>query len=647
MSESVFQITEAEAPAGSGRFAEVYRRSVDEPEAFWGQAAAEIDWSKPWERVLDDSRAPFYRWYAGGRLNTCYNALDRHVERGRADQLALIYDSPLAGTAGTFTYRELRDTVAKVAGALVAQGVEPGDRVVIYMSMVPEAAIAMLACARIGAIHSVVFGGFAANELATRIEDAQPKVVMCSSCGIEPGRLVAYKPLLDAALDMVAAKPARCIVLQRPELEAELDPRRDVSWAEAVSHAEPADCIDVDATDPLYILYTSGTTGQPKGIVRDHGGHAVALKWSMKNIYDVDPGEVYWAASDVGWVVGHSYIVYAPLLHGCTTVIYEGKPVGTPDAGAFWRVIGEHGVSTMFTAPTAFRAIRQQDPDGAFIKRYDLSRFRALFLAGERCDPETLRWAEEQLGVPVIDHWWQTETGWAIAANCLGIERLPVVPGSPTHPAPGWQLRVLDADGREATAGQTGALAVKLPMPPGATPTLWNADDRFLEKYLSTYPGYYETADAGYIDETGYVFVMARTDDIINVAGHRLSTGAIEEVLAAHPDVAECAVIGVADELKGQLPVGFLVLKAGVDRPHQEVVDEVVKLVRERIGPVAAFKTATVVDRLPKTRSGKILRATMRHIADGEPYKTPATIDDPAILSEIGDALHEVGYAKT
>jgi propionyl-CoA synthetase len=630
----------------SGRFEEIYRRSLEQPEEFWAQAAAEIDWIEPWQRVLDDSRAPLYRWFAGGRLNTCYNALDRHVERGRAEQLALIYDSPVTGTVATFTYRELRDEVAKFAGALAAQGVGRGDRVVIYMPMVPEAVIAMLGCARIGAIHSVVFGGFAANELAGRIEDARPKVVVSASCGIEPGRLVSYKPLLDAAIELVQAKPERCFILQRPELEAELDPSRDISWTEAVASAEPADCVPVDATDPLYILYTSGTTGQAKGIVRDTGGHAVALKWSMKNVYDVEPGEVYWAASDVGWVVGHSYIVYAPLLHGCTTVLYEGKPVGTPDPGAFWRVISEHGVSAMFTAPTAFRAIRQQDPEGAHIRGYDLSRFRTLFLAGERCDPETLGWAEKQLGVPVIDHWWQTETGWAIAANCLGIEQLPVVAGSPTRPVPGWDLRVLDADGRELPAGQTGALVVKLPMPPGASPTLWNADERFRQTYLSTFPGFYETADAGYIDDAGYVFVMARTDDIINVAGHRLSTGAIEEVMAAHPDVAECAVIGPADQLKGQLPVGFLVLKAGVQRPHEEIVAEVVQMVRARIGAVAAFKTATVVERLPKTRSGKILRATMRKIADGEQYTTPATIDDPAILDEIGDALQEIGYAR-
>jgi propionyl-CoA synthetase len=630
-----------------GRFEEVYRRSLADPEGFWADAAAAIDWDEPWQRVLDDSGAPFYRWFTGGRLNTCYNALDRHVDGGRADQLALIYDSPVTDTVKTFTYRELRDEVARFAGALAAQGVGRGDRVIVYMPMVPEAAIAMLACARLGAIHSVVFGGFAANELASRIEDAEPKVIVSASCGIEPGRIVAYKPLLDAAIDLVERKPERCIVLQRPMLEGELVPGRDLDWHEAVSRAEPVDCVPVEATDPLYILYTSGTTGQPKGIVRDNGGHAVALAWSMKNVYGVDPGETYWAASDVGWVVGHSYIVYAPLLHGCTTVLYEGKPVGTPDAGAFWRVIAQHGVSTMFTAPTAFRAIRQQDPDGKLLGDYDLSRFRTLFLAGERCDPETLRWAEEKLGVPVIDHWWQTETGWAIVANCLGIEKLPVVPGSPTRPVPGWDLHVLDGDGTEQPAGETGALVVKLPMPPGSSPTLWNADERFREAYLSTYPGYYQTADAGYMDENGYVFVMARTDDIINVAGHRLSTGALEEVLAAHPDVAECAVIGVADQLKGQLPVGFLVLKAGVDRPPDEIVAETVQLVRERIGPVASFKSATVVQRLPKTRSGKILRGTMRRIADGEPYTTPATIDDPVILDEMGDALREIGYAQS
>jgi propionyl-CoA synthetase len=503
---------------GTGKFDEVYRRAAEQPEDFWAQAAAEIDWIRPWDRVLDDSHAPFYRWFAGGQLNTCHNALDRHVEQGRADQLALIYDSPVTGSTAKFTYRELRDTVARFAGALAASGIERGDRVVIYMPMVPEAAIAMLACARIGAVHSVVFGGFAANELAGRIEDARPKAVVSASCGIEPGRVIAYKPLLDAAIDLVDAKPERCIILQRPQLEADLDPQRDISWADAVSAAEPVDCVPVEATDPLYILYTSGTTGNAKGIVRDTGGHAVALKWSMKNIYGVDPGEVYWAASDVGWVVGHSYIVYGPLLHGCTTVLYEGKPVGTPDPGAFWRVISEHGVSTMFTAPTAFRAIRQQDPEGEYIERYDLSHFRTLFLAGERCDPDTLTWAQDTLQVPVIDHWWQTETGWAIAANCIGIEQLPVVPGSPTRAVPGWQLKVLDPGGEELAPGQTGALVVKLPMPPGATPTLWNNDQRFLDTYLSTFPGYYETADAGYIDEAGYVFVMARTDDIISTS---------------------------------------------------------------------------------------------------------------------------------
>ena len=628
-----------------GRFEEFYRRSLEDPEGFWAEAAGAIDWDEPWERVLDDSRAPFYRWFSGGRLNTCHNALDRHVAGGRADQLALIYDSPVTGTTATFTYRELRDEVARFAGALAAHGVERGDRVVVYMPLVPEAVIAMLACARLGAIHSVVFGGFAAHELASRIEDARPKVVVSASCGIEPATLVAYKPLLDAAIDMVEAKPERCIILQRPQLEAELDPARDVDWHEAVADADPAPCIPVEATDPLYILYTSGTTGQPKGIVRDNGGHAVALAWSMRHVYDVEPGEVYWAASDVGWAVGHSYLVYAPLLHGCSTVLYEGKPVGTPDAGAFWRVISEHGVSTLFTAPTTFRAIRQQDPEGELIGRYDLSGFRALFLAGERCDPETLSWAEDKLGVPVIDNWWQTETGWPIASNCLGIERLPVVPGSPTRAVPGWDVRILDDQGEELPSGQIGALAVRLPMPPGASPTLWNADDRYREVYLSAFPGYYQTADAGYIDEHGYVFVMSRTDDIINVAGHRLSTGAIEEVLAAHPDVAETAVIGVADELKGQLPVGFLVLKAGVERSDDEVVGEVVQLVRDRIGPVASFKKAVVVDRLPKTRSGKILRGTMRRIADGEEYTTPATIDDPAILDEITDDLQHLGYA--
>ncbi len=629
-----------------GRFDDVHARSLDDPEGFWGEAAAEIDWTDAWEKVLDDSNPPFYRWFAGGRLNTCFNAVDRHVEKGRGDQAAIIYDSPVTNSQARITYRELQDLTARFAGVLAAQGVGKGDRVIVYMPMVPEAAIAMLACARLGAVHSVVFGGFAANELAVRIDDAKPKVVVSASCGIEVAKVIPYKPLLDSAIEIARHKPERCIILQRPMARAEMQAGRDLDWAEAMAEAAPQDCVSVAATDPLYILYTSGTTGQPKGIVRDNGGHAVALKWTMKNIYDVEPGEVYWAASDVGWVVGHSYIVYAPLLHGCTTVIYEGKPVGTPDPGAFWRVISEHKVSVMFTAPTAFRAIRQQDPGGEFIGKYDLSGFRILFLAGERCDPDTLAWAEEKLKVPVIDHWWQTETGWAIAANCMGIEPLPVKPGSPTRPVPGWNLQVLDGDGQPVPPRTIGAIAGKLPMPPGCFPTLWNAEQRFLESYMNHFPGYYETGDAGMIDENGYVYVMARTDDIINVAGHRLSTGAMEEVLASHPDVAECAVIGVADSLKGQLPVGFLVLSAGVDKPDAEIVREVVQLVRERIGPVAAFKSATVIKRLPKTRSGKILRATMRKIADGEPYKVPATIDDPAILEEITAALKTVGYAK-
>ena len=630
-----------------GRFDEVYARAKQDPDGFWSEAAEQIDWDRKWDRLLDDSGAPFYRWFRGGRLNTCHNCLDRHADGGRGDQAALIYDSPVTGAKKTYTYSELRDAVARLAGAIAAQGVGKGDRVIIYMPMVPEAVMAMLACARLGAIHSVVFGGFASNELATRIDDCRPKLILSASCGIEPGRVVSYKPLVDGAIERATHQPERCIFLQRETETCELVPGRDLDWEEAVAAAEPHGCVPVEATDPLYILYTSGTTGQPKGIVRDNGGHAVALNWSMKNIYGVDPGEVFWSASDVGWVVGHSYIVYAPLLAGNTTVVYEGKPVGTPDAGAFWRVIAEHEVVTMFTAPTAFRAIRQQDPQGKLIGDYDLSKFRALFLAGERCDPDTLTWAQEKLQVPVIDHWWQTETGWSIAANCLGIEQLPVKPGSPTKAVPGWDLKVVDPQGQELEPGKIGAIVGKLPMPPGTAPTLWNADDRFKKAYLESYPGYYQTGDAGMIDEDGYVHVMARTDDIINVAGHRLSTGAIEEVLASHPDVAECAVIGVADSLKGQLPVGFLVLNAGVERDPEEIEAETVKMVRDQIGPVAAFKSATVVKRLPKTRSGKILRATMRAIADGEEYKTPATIDDPAILDEIGGSLKHIGYPKS
>ncbi len=610
----------------------------------WQRAAEDIFWYESPRRVLDDSNPPFYRWYPDGVTNACYNALDYQIDQGRGDQLAVIYDSPVTGTQRSYTYHALLDEVSRFAGLLAAQGVEKGDRVIVYMPMVPEALIAMLACARLGAVHSVVFGGFASNELAVRIDDAQPKVVVTASCGIEANRVIPYKPLLDQAIDLSAHKPDACVVLQRPEVVAELLPGRDIDWAQGMQTARPAACVPVAANDPLYILYTSGTTGQPKGVVRDTGGYIVALKWSMANIYAVQPGDVYWAASDVGWVVGHSYIVYGPLFNGNTTIIYEGKPVGTPDPGAFWRVISEHKVKVMFTAPTAFRAIKKEDPEGAWLRQYDLSGLQALFLAGERCDPNTLAWAQEKLGVPVIDHWWQTETGWPICANCLGIEQLPIVPGSPARPVPGYDVQVLDATGEPAAAGEIGVLVIKSPLPPGNFITLWNARQRFVDAYFSTYPGYYETGDAGYIDEEGYVFVMARTDDVINVAGHRLSTGAMEEVLADHPDVAECAVIGVADPMKGQLPLGFLVLSAGVERDHDEIVAEVIAQMRQRIGPVAAFKLCTVVQRLPKTRSGKILRGTMRSIADSEAWKMPATIDDPAILGEVAQALAELGY---
>ncbi|MEE8171669.1 MAG: propionyl-CoA synthetase [Alphaproteobacteria bacterium] len=630
----------------TGKFEQVYARALADPEGFWAEAAEALDWDKKWDKVLDAGDAPFYRWFTGGTLNTCHNALDRHVENGRADQVALIHDSPVTKSVTHFTYRELRDDVAVFAGALAERGVGYGDRVIIYMPMVPEAAIAMLACARLGAVHSVVFGGFAANELAVRIDDCTPRVIVSASCGIEARRVIAYKPLLDEAIKLARHKPESCIILQRAEQRATLTAGRDADWREATSAAKAHDCVPVAATDPLYILYTSGTTGQPKGVVRDNGGHAVALHWTMKNIYGVEPGEAFWAASDVGWVVGHSYIVYAPLLHGNTTILYEGKPVGTPDAGAFWRVISEHKVAAMFTAPTAFRAIKRDDPEGKRIGDYDLANFRTLFLAGERTDPDTLHWAEDKLGVPVIDHWWQTETGWSICANCIGIEQLPVKEGSPTKPVPGMDVRAVDETCREVKAGDIGALVIKLPLPPGTFPTLWNAKQRFVEAYLEEFPGYYKTADAGFIDTDGYVYVMSRTDDIINVAGHRLSTGAMEEVLAAHPDVAECAVIGVNDAIKGQLPLGFLVLNRGVDRDHGEIVQDVVAMVRERIGPVAAFKTATVVSALPKTRSGKILRGTMQKIADGEEHKVPATIDDPAALEEITISLAAIGYAK-
>ena len=610
----------------------------------WQQAAQDIHWYQAPKTALDDSNPPFYRWFPDGVTNACYNALDLHVEQGRGEQPALIYDSPVTDTLRRYTYAELLDEVARFAGVLAGQGVEKGDRVIVYMPMVPEALIAMLACARIGAIHSVVFGGFASNELAVRIDDAAPRVIVSATCGVEPSRVVPYKPLLDEAINLAQHKPDSCVILHRPMQDADLVAGRDLDWGEAIAAAEAVPCVPVNANDPLYILYTSGTTGQPKGVVRDTGGYIVALKWSMKNIYNVDPGDVYWAASDVGWVVGHSYIVYGPLFNGNTTVIYEGKPVGTPDPGAFWRVIAEHKVKVMFTAPTAFRAIKKEDPEGKYLARYDLSGLESLFLAGERCDPHTLEWAQEKLQVPVIDHWWQTETGWPICSNCLGIELLPIVPGSPARAVPGYDVQALDKNGNAVAPGDIGALAIRLPLPPGNFITLWNAEQRFVDAYFSTFPGYYETGDAGYIDENGYVFVMARTDDVINVAGHRLSTGAMEEVLADHPDIAECAVIGVADAMKGQLPVGFIVLNAGVTRDYGTIVAESIQHMRDKIGPVAAFKLCAVVDRLPKTRSGKILRGTMRSIADGEAWKMPATIDDPAILDEIAEALKGLGY---
>jgi propionyl-CoA synthetase len=622
----------------------VYTRWLNNPENFWAEAAEEVHWDKKWDRVLDDSRPPFYRWFPGGLLNTCYNALDRHLENGRANQPALIYDSAVTGLVQTFTYRELLDQVARFAGVLAGQKVQRGDRVIIYMPMVPEAIVAMLACARIGAIHSVVFGGFAAPELANRITDARPKVIVSASCGIEAGRIIPYKPLLDKAIELAAVKPERCIIVQRPQEKAPMIGGRDLEWSEEMAGAKPAGCVPIEATDPLYILYTSGTTGMPKGIVRDNGGHLVALKWSMQHIYGVEPGEVYWAASDVGWVVGHSYIVYAPLFNGNTTVLYEGKPVGTPDAGAFWRVVSQHGVKVLFTAPTAFRAIKREDPNGELIRKYDLSGFRTLFLAGERCDPDTLLWAQKQLSVPVIDHWWQTETGWPIGANCVGLGMLSVKPGSCTKPVPGYDVRVLGDDGKELSSGQIGSIVIKLPLPPGCLPTLWNNDEGYRKAYLARFPGYYLTADAGYKDEDGYLWVMTRTDDIINVAGHRLSTGALEEVLASHPDVAECAVLGVADEIKGEIPLGLIVLKAGVRRSDGEIVSEAVQMVRERIGAVASFRVAMVVKRLPKTRSGKILRGTIKKIADGIDYQVPPTIDDSLILDEITADLSELGY---
>jgi propionyl-CoA synthetase len=629
----------------TSRYRDAYRRSLTDPAGFWADAAEAIHWDRRWDRVLDDSAAPFYRWFTGGRLNTCYNALDRHVEAGRGEQTALIYDSPVTGTVRTYSFRELTDQVARFAGVLAAQGVGRGDRVIIYMPMVPEAVIAMLACARMGAVHSVVFGGFAPAELAKRIDDALPAAVVSASCGIEGQRVIAYKPLLDEALELASHKVGRCVILARPQARAELKLGRDVDWAAAIAAASPAACVSLEATDPLYVLYTSGTTGKPKGVVRDHGGHAVALVYSMRAVYDVAPGDVFWAASDVGWVVGHSYIVYAPLLLGCTTVLYEGKPVGTPDAGAFWRVVAQHRVNALFTAPTAFRAIKKEDPEGRLLAGHDLASLRTLFLAGERCDPDTVLWAQARLKVPVVDHWWQTETGWPVAANCRGLEPMPIKPGSASVAVPGYDVQVLDDEGRAVAAGTIGNIVIKLPLPPGTLPTLWHNDAGYRDAYLNRYPGYYLTGDAGFLDADGYLSIMSRIDDVINVAGHRLSTGAMEEVLAGHPDVAECAVIGAADALKGQLPVGLVVLKAGVSRAHEVIVAELVERVRQQIGAVAALKHVTVVPRLPKTRSGKVLRSTMRAIADARDYNVPATIDDPRILDEVAVALKALGYA--
>ena len=622
-----------------GRYAEEFDRSIADPESFWGDAARAIDWYREPSVILDRSNPPFYRWFSDGELNTCENALDRHVRDGRGDQAALIYDSPVTGTSRRYTYRELLDQVARFAGVLQGLGVTKGDRVVVYLPMIPEAAIAMLACARIGAVHSVVFGGFAAPELAARIDDAAPKVVVSASCGIEGTRVVAYKPMLDNAIELATSKPERCVILQRPQAEAPMVEGRDIDWAQAVEGAKPADCVPVKATDPLYILYTSGTTAKPKGVVRDNGGHAVALRWTMDNLYDIRPGEVFWAASDVGWVVGHSYIVYAPLLAGCTTILYEGKPVGTPDAGAFWRVISEYGVKALFTAPTAFRVIKKEDPDGELARKYDLSGMRYLFLAGERLDPETYRWAKDLLGIPVIDHWWQTETGWAIAGDPMGLEALPTRPGSPTVPMPGYDVRILDADGNEVPPGATGEIVLRLPLPPGCLPSLWHDDDRFVSSYLSRHDGAYITGDGGYRDQDGYLYVMGRTDDVINVAGHRLSTGEMEEVLASHPAVAECAVIGVHDPVKGEVPRGFVILKAGVGQDPAVLSAELVALVRERIGPVAALRRVDIVEALPKTRSGKILRKTMRGIANGKDEPVPSTIDNPDALNALRPML--------
>jgi len=630
----------------SGNYQRAYDEAVGSPERFWGRAAQSIHWLKPWDTVLDSTDAPLYRWFTGGQLNTCHNAIDYHVEHGRADQPAVIYDSPVTGVRRTLTYRELLDQVARFAGVLASLGVTKGDRVVIYMPMTPEALIAMYGCARIGAVHSVVFGGFASQELAVRIEHAAPKVVVSASCGIEIKRIVEYKPLLDRALEISRHQPAHCITLQRPQHPCVLVPPRDLDWHELMASARPAGCVPVAATDPLYILYTSGTTGMPKGVVRDNGGHAVALKWSMQYVYGVEPGEVFWAASDIGWAVGHSYTVYGPLLHGCTTVMYEGKPVGTPDPGEFWRVIEQYGVRVLFTAPTSIRAIKREDPLGEYFRGHDVSGLRSLFLAGERLDPDTYHWARALLQRPVIDHWWQTETGWPVAANCMGLEPLAFKPGSPTKPVPGYVVEILDEQGNPLPPNREGAVAIRLPLPPGTLPTLWRDDERFRETYLTRYPGRYLTGDGGYIDEDGYVFIMGRIDDVIIVAGHNLSTGSMEQALASHPDVAECAVFGVRDPLKTQLPVGLVVLKAGVQRDPAVIREELIQIVREQVGPVASFKQVEIVARLPKTRSGKVLRGTMRQIADADPYQVPPTIDDPSTLDEIRAALERLGYAR-
>jgi len=628
-------------------YEDVYQRSLRDPEGFWAEQGEKIHWFKTWDRVLDSSNAPFYKWFPGGELNTCYNAIDLHVEEGRGDQPAIIYDSPVTDTIRHITYNQLKERVSKIAGALKGLGVEKGDTVVVYMPMIPEAAMAMLACARIGAVHSVVFGGFAPRELAIRIDDAKPKVVLSASCGIEGKKIIAYKPLLDDAIDLAEQDVAKCVILQRPQVEAALTDGRDLDWAELEEASEPAACVPVASNDPLYVLYTSGTTGKPKGVVRDNAGHAVALKWTMDALYGVKPGDVYWAASDVGWVVGHSYIVYAPLLLGATTIMYEGKPIGTPDPGAFWRVISEHKAKVLFTAPTAFRAIKKEDPEGQYLKKYDMSHFEALYLAGERTDPDTYEWATDLLGVPVIDHWWQTETGWAIVGNPRGIELFPIKPGSATMPMPGWDIQILDAEsGKPKPDGQNGVIAVRLPLPPGTFPTLWHNDRGYTETYMDPFPGYYFTGDGGKKDADGYIHIMGRVDDIINVAGHRLSTGEMEEIVGKHVNVAECAVLGAADDLKGEVPIGFIVLKADVDRNPDDIISEVVQSVRSEIGPIACFKKAAVVKRLPKTRSGKILRGTIRKIADARDYRMPSTIDDPEALDEIEEAVKTIGYGK-